>query len=312
MIEKLLPIDLPPGLQNNGTTFQAKNRWHSANLVRFYQGNKQPVGGWVRRTLTGATITGTPNASVSWQLNDGNAYLALGTTSNLYIVTSGNVVYDITPTTVAGDGITHLWQLETFGAYLLATFQRPVYLDSTVINAFTWTGTLATPASPAYDYTAGPGSVYGVTATPERFMVLLRGADPAAWSPDTSAGGGGTTGGSGGTDGGGGTSGGGGGGTAPTETPGIPTLTNTIHSGTNIVTATWANTNHVASVRIEFSISSTGSGGPFTVSATDELSAESTSVNYVHTSPLWVRARGQYFNASGSGTYSAYSAVLSI
>lgn len=311
MIEKLYPIDLPPGFRNNGTTFQSRDRWFKGNLVRFFQGNKQPIGGWVRRTLTGATITGTPNAAISWQLNDGNAYIAVGTTSNLYIVTSANVVYDITPTTVAGDGITHIWQLETFGAYLLATFQRPIYLDTAVINVFTWTGTLASPASPAYTSATGPGSVYGVAVTPERFMVLLRGADPAAWAPDTASGGGGTTGGSGGTDGSGGTGGGGGGGVAPTETPVVPTLVLTFHSsGIAVVTASWTNNNHVASIRIEWSISSSSSAGPFTVDATPEKSPETVSAVYSHSPGIWVRARLQYFNASGSGPYSAYSGVL--
>lgn len=310
MQEPLYPIDLPPGFRNNGTTFQSRDRWLKGNLVRFFQGNKQPIGGWIQRTLTGATITGTPNAAVSWQLNDGNAYLAIGTTSNLYIVTSANVVYDITPTTVAGDGLTHLWQMENFGAYLLATFQRPVYLDSTVINAFKWTGTLASPAVPLYDYTQGPGSVYGVTVTPERFLVLLRGADPAAWAPDTAAGGGGTTGGSGGTDGSGGTSGGGAGGTAPTETPSVPSLSSRVLGGTVLVTATWTNTNHVASIRVGFEKSTSGSGGPYTSDGNFEDSPETTTQNYSHSAGVWVRARVQYFNATGSGPWSAYSDVL--
>lgn len=312
MLEKLYPVDLPPGYRNNGTTFQSRDRWFKGNLVRFFQGNKQPIGGWVQRTLTGATITGTPNAAISWQLNDGNAYIAIGTTSNLYIVNSANVVTDITPTTVAGDGITHLWQLETFGAYLLATFQRAVYLDTAVINAFVWKGVLATPAIPCYDSTTGPGSVYGVVATPERFMVLLRGADPAAWAPDTGAGAGGTTGGSGGTDGSGSPGGGGAGGTAPTETPGVPVLTSVNHSGTFVVTAMWTNSNHVASIRVIFEQSTTGASGAFTTAATDEVSAETTSVNFAHTTGLWLRARAQYFNATGAGPFSAYSSVIAI
>jgi hypothetical protein len=312
VIEKLLPIELPPGLHNNGTTFQAKDRWVKANLVRFYQGNKQPIGGWVQRTLSGAAILGTPNAAVSWQLNDGNSYLAIGTTTNLYIVTSGNVVYDITPATVAGDGITHIWQLESFGAYLLATFQRPVYLDSNVINVFTWTGTLANLAVAAYDYTTGPGSAYGITTTPERFLVVLRGADPAAWSPTVKAGAGGTSGGSGGVDGSGGVGGGGGGGTAPTAVPVAPTLTSATHGPTVIVTATWTNNDHTASIRVAFERSTAGSGGPFTSDGTYEDSPETVSQNYSHSTGIWVRSRLQYFNATGSGPWGAYSSVLAI
>lgn len=306
MSETFFEIDPPPGLANNGTVFQSKNRWYKGNFVRFFQGNKQPIGGWVRRTTTGATIAGTPNAALSWQLNDGNAYLAIGTTSNLYIVTSANVAYDITPATVVGDALTHRWQLDTFGAYLIATFQRDAYVDTAVINAFAWKGVLATRAVPCYDSTTGPGSVYGVAVTPERFLVLLRGADPAAWAPDTSAGGGGTSGGSGGTDGSG--SGTSGGGTAPTLTPGVPSISVASH-GTLVATATWTNTDHVASVRLEWSRSDTSSAGPFVVDGSAELTAESTTTSTSHSAPSWWKARAQYFNATGSGPFSDYSAV---
>ncbi len=311
MIEKLFPIDLPPGYRNNGTTFQSRDRWNKGNHVRFFQGNIQPTGGWVQRTTSGATISGTPNAAVSWQLNDGNAYTAVGTTSGLYIITSANAIYDITPVSLSGDGITHLWQLENFGAYLLATFERPIYLDTNVVNSFVWKGVLATPAVPTHDYTTGPGSVYGVTVTPERFMVLLRGADPGTAPVDPSEGGGGTTGGTGGTDGGGGSSGGGGGGTAPTATPGIPSLTSRTAGGTILVTITWANTDTTSSIRVERSISSS-SGGPFTVDSSAELSPESTTNTYAHSTGIYVRARVQYFNATGTGPWSGYSDPLHI
>src|SRR5688572_44076 len=100
MIERLFALDLPDGFKNNGTTYQSKGRWHSGNLVRFFQGTKQPVGGWVERTLTGSAISGVPNAAISWQLNDGTSYIAIGTSTGLYVVTSANVVYDITPATI--------------------------------------------------------------------------------------------------------------------------------------------------------------------------------------------------------------------
>lgn len=309
MAEKLFPLDPPAGFYNNGTTYQAKGRWFQGNLVRFFQGNKQPIGGWIQRTTTGATITGTPNAAISWQLNDGNAYIAIGTTSNLYILTSGNVVYDITPTTVAGDGLTHIWQLETFGAYLLATFERPIYLDTNVVNSFVWRGVLATPAEATHDYTTGPGALYGVTVTPERFMVLLRGADPGTAPPDEGDGSGGTSGGDGGTDGsGGGTPTG----TAPTATPSVPALTQRSVGGTILVTATWTNTDTVSSIRLEFSRADDDESGPFVVDGTFEKTPETTTGNYAHSGGVWVKARVQYFNATGAGTWSDYSSTILI
>jgi hypothetical protein len=312
LIETLFGLDLPAGFQNTGTVYQSKGRWHKGNLVRFFEKTIQPVGGWVQRTLTGATISGVPNDALSWQLNDGNAYLAIGTSTGLYIVTSANVVHDITPATVAGDGLTHLWQLETFGAYLIATFQRPIYLDTAVINTFVWRGVLATPAIAAYDSNTGPGSAFGVTVTPERFLVILRGADPAAWAPDGGDGGGGTSGGEGGVDGGGGAPVGGGGGVAPTETPGVPTLSIVSTVGTVVYRSTWTNTNSVASIRHAWEISTAGASGPFSDDGTRELSPESTTITSAHSTGAWVRARVQYFNATGAGPWSSYSSVLAI
>lgn len=45
-----IPLQLPPGVKRNGTLYQAKGRWYSADLVRWWQGSMQPIGGWVRFT----------------------------------------------------------------------------------------------------------------------------------------------------------------------------------------------------------------------------------------------------------------------
>lgn len=45
-------------MRNNGTTYQAKDRWNTGNFVRFHQDTIQPIGGWTKRTLTsGSTHT---------------------------------------------------------------------------------------------------------------------------------------------------------------------------------------------------------------------------------------------------------------
>lgn len=190
MIENLLPIKLPPGLFYKGTQYQSKGRWYLGSLVRFFQGNIQPVGGWVQRATSGATISGTPNAAVSWRINDGTAYLAIGTTTGLYVVSSTNVVSNITPVTGLG-GTPYQWQLETFGSYLMACHQAPSSLAAGVgspifdgINYYAWTGNPATPAAVPQIPTqlssslTAPTAAYGIVATPERFFFLLRGSDP--------------------------------------------------------------------------------------------------------------------------------------
>lgn len=180
MIEKLVPLDFPPGFQNNGTTYQAKDRWHTGNLVRFYQGTIQPVGGWVQRTTTGATISGVPNAALAWSTNDGNTWLAIGTTTHLYVVDSTNEVWDITPD-FNSNGNPVFWQLDTFGSYLVATYNGTDVFPDEDINAFVWTGSVGVVAQAVgfklFDPVC-PTQTYGIVTTPERFLFLLRGGDP--------------------------------------------------------------------------------------------------------------------------------------
>lgn len=187
MLEKLLSLDLPPGFVNNGTKYLAKGRWYTGSLVRFRDRILQPVGGWVQRATTGATIAGTPNAVISWQANDGSVWLAIGTTSNLYVVSSANVISDITPNIGFPAGV-HTWQLDVFGSFLIAVDGLDAYTanyggGAGYSNTFYWASDfsvtpIAIHAFDAFGASPGPQSVYSVVATPERFLVLLRGADP--------------------------------------------------------------------------------------------------------------------------------------
>lgn len=179
MIEKLVPVDLPPGLVNNGTTYQSKGRWFSGNLVRFFQGTIQPVGGWTKRTLTGATIVGVPNAAVSWQTNDGLSWMAIGTDTSLYVVDSNNVVSDVLTVGLTG-GTPYRWQLAVFGSWVIAVYNLQTFDAGFSINGLVWQGDPAVRATQisAGNITNVPNTMFGCVSTPERFLVLLRGSDP--------------------------------------------------------------------------------------------------------------------------------------
>ena len=41
-----VPIDIPPGQYLNGTEYSAQGRYRNGNLIRFFRGLPQPVGGW--------------------------------------------------------------------------------------------------------------------------------------------------------------------------------------------------------------------------------------------------------------------------
>lgn len=177
MLETLFPLAFPPGIRHTGTVYQSKGRWYDGNGIRFHQGAIQPVGGWVQRTLTGTAISGTPNAAFAWQTNDGASYLAVGTTNGLYIVTTSNQVYDITPNGPSALTTGALkWQLSNFGQYLIASCNQ-VNGDTPAINYFYWNAVLGQVASLCVGPYLGPSNVYGSCVTAERFMVVLRGAD---------------------------------------------------------------------------------------------------------------------------------------
>lgn len=181
MADQLYPVDIPPGLVNNGTTYQAKGRWHAGNFVRFFNGTVQPIGGWVKRTLTGAAILGEPTTVVAWTLNDGTPWIAVGTTTSLYVIDKNNVVYDIGLGWADAPGT--IWQLAPFGSYLVAvnSSKDPTFATG---NVWVWMGDPGTPINYAGGALVGdPTNVFGCFTTGERFLVALQGTPPAAF-PD--------------------------------------------------------------------------------------------------------------------------------
>lgn len=184
----LLPLKFPPGLFNTGTAYQSKGRWHAGNCVRFFGGAIQPIGGWVQRALTGATITGIPNAAISWQANPQGfvtttpSYLVIGTTTGLFAIANNTQVYDITPTEPSYTSLSvvtrpRYWQLDVFGSYLMATFNTN---PGDGCNLYQWDGdTSHIAVMMGSDLGNIPQSAFGLFVTPERFVVALRGKNPS-------------------------------------------------------------------------------------------------------------------------------------
>ncbi|HET9159218.1 MAG TPA: hypothetical protein VFN88_01275, partial [Caulobacteraceae bacterium] len=91
----LFPIELPPGVFRSGTELQSSGRYFDADLVRWRAGALEPVGGWKEKT--GDRVSGAARAIRVWPDNDGQAWVAVGTHSNLYVMDRGGEVTDITP-----------------------------------------------------------------------------------------------------------------------------------------------------------------------------------------------------------------------
>jgi len=100
----LTEIPVPPGVVQAGTTYEQKNRWTDANLVRWVNGRLRPVGGWSK--ITSTPLTGTPTNLLAWKATTGSNELiwtAIGTNSKLYALGDG-IYNDVTPTgLVAGN-----------------------------------------------------------------------------------------------------------------------------------------------------------------------------------------------------------------
>lgn len=134
----MYPLALKPGIFRAGTGYSSKGRWYDCNLVRFYRDAILPWGGWRKKSTT--TFTGVGRAIMSWVTNDGTAtWTAIGTESNLYAMTRGGVLHDITPDgfvpgredAIAQGGFGS-------GPYGVGTFGSPRPDSSTIQRASMW------------------------------------------------------------------------------------------------------------------------------------------------------------------------------
>ena len=100
----LVELKLAPGVFRNGSVREAKGRYYNANLIRWKNGKLKPVGGWGR--TTSSAITGKGRTMLPFLDNNNNSYIAVGTSSKLYIYTgSTSIPSDVTPSgfTVGND-----------------------------------------------------------------------------------------------------------------------------------------------------------------------------------------------------------------
>jgi hypothetical protein len=118
---KLEELKLLPGFYTEETPASSVGRWKDGNMVRFYKGKPQKIGGWERDSLTfdtGSTsIIGHVRAVKDWYALDKEPFTAIGTECKLYIITRG-VVYDITPLRKASSAIN---PFTTVGASAIVT-----------------------------------------------------------------------------------------------------------------------------------------------------------------------------------------------
>lgn len=198
----LFPIDLPSGVYRNGTQQQSQGRYYDTDLVRFMDGTLRPIRGWRQRGED--SVEGKARAIINWRDNDGVAWIAIGTHSNLYVQDRAMNLYDITPedfvvgnpdaTFTGGYGnwlygrgaygtprpdtvnLTNItvWSLDTWGENLVGCTAEDGKL-------YEWTLDTGTPAAEI----ANAPTAYALHVTADRILMAL-GADgnprAVAWS----------------------------------------------------------------------------------------------------------------------------------
>ncbi|MGZ6016477.1 MAG: hypothetical protein ACXWKM_12095 [Phenylobacterium sp.] len=89
-----IPLDLPPGLNGDDTSFAGNGRWADGSNVRFRLGRAQTIGGW--EALMSTPLTGVCRAVFPWTDNAAVLNIAFGTHSKLQLW-QGGALFDITP-----------------------------------------------------------------------------------------------------------------------------------------------------------------------------------------------------------------------
>lgn len=215
-----VPLEVLPGIVSDETTYAAPGFHADGDMVRFFRGRAEPIGGWSK--LYDSALTGVCRNVRAWKDNIATENVAFGTNSMLYVLKSG-VLYDITPTGLAagyadtqtretvaswgklgwgigpwgGGGLAQAWprtwSLQTWGQSLMASPRGQ--------GLYWWQNDTATPAEAVAN---SPNNMLAMLVTPQRQVLAfgtnevtsgqfnpmcIRGsdiADPETWAPATS------------------------------------------------------------------------------------------------------------------------------
>ncbi len=133
----LVSVALPPGYYANGTEYQSQGRYYDGNLIRFYEGQIRPIGGW--RVISQVPVNGAARELTTWRANDGTIWAGIGTSTNLYVMSRGGDVSDITPAGFTA-GIDNAVNGDGYGAnlYSAGIYGQSAASETNVIGATVW------------------------------------------------------------------------------------------------------------------------------------------------------------------------------
>lgn len=90
----LTKLVFKPGVNRDQTNYAGEGGWWESNKIRFLSGFPQKIGGWAKASVT--SYLGVCRSLFNWLPAAGYNFLALGTSSKIY-VESGGSLHDITP-----------------------------------------------------------------------------------------------------------------------------------------------------------------------------------------------------------------------
>ena len=202
-----IQFNIPPGVFRNGTERQSAGRWYNANLVRWYQEEVRPIGGWAAHSPN--VPLGAARALITWRDNLASSWIAIGTHTHLYVMNRAGALFDITPTGyISGNADATIGGGWGDSAYGTGTYGTPRLDITNIIDATVWS--LDTFGQNLVGCNADDGKIYqwvppnsGVLATllpnapgaaslvvtQERFLMAFGTADPrtVSWSDQQNA-----------------------------------------------------------------------------------------------------------------------------
>jgi hypothetical protein len=90
----LQTLKLKPGIVKDDTPYSAEGGWADSDKIRFWNGKPEKLGGWNK--FSSSSFSGSCRGLISWRDNSGNALMAVGTHTHLYIY-KGGLLTDVTP-----------------------------------------------------------------------------------------------------------------------------------------------------------------------------------------------------------------------
>ena len=98
-------LQIPAGINREGTQYSAEGSWYDCDLIRFRQGRPEKIGGWTKYSSN--EFLGISRTLMNWSSIGGANLMAIGSDKKLY-VELGGVYYDITPSRYKSQGFTAL------------------------------------------------------------------------------------------------------------------------------------------------------------------------------------------------------------